>query len=267
MFALALLAWTATTHAGVLYRCERDGTMSMSTAPEPRSRCIPITVSDNASVLTGSLYRRLQNGETVYSTRYLPGSLPVSSYSSTPLPDISLPPELDDLLPLPADTAARPAYAVAHAGLGRLGRPQVRIHSDLFVSAARDNGIDDAWLRAIAHVESGFRADAVSPKGAQGIMQLMPATSVVYRVDDPFSPGQSIRAGAKYLAGLLRRFKGDRRLAAAAYNAGVGAVARYSGVPPYAETQNYVDKVDALFRLYQAALPTGNMRRKDRAAR
>lgn len=178
----------------------------------------------------------------VYSTRQLPGSVQALGYSMSPPAEVFL-------TPLP--------HEPAHSGLGTVSLPKTAVHSLLFADAANNNGIDEAWLRAIAHAESNFRSDAISPKGAAGIMQLMPATAAEYRVTDRFSPSQSIHAGAKYLAMLLRRYKGDRRLAAAAYNAGMGAVARHRGVPPYAETLTYVDKVDALYRLYMAALKAG----------
>ena len=93
-------------------------------------------------------------------------------------------------------------------------------------------------------------------------MQLLPSTSVEYHVKDPFSPAQSIPAGARYLGELLRRYKGDRRLAAAAYNAGIVAVARYGGIPPYAETLAYVEKVDTLFARYSIALHVPAKHRK-----
>ena len=136
----------------------------------------------------------------------------------------------------------------------KVGSPRTKVHADTFKAAARANKIDDAWLRAIAHAESNLQADAVSPKGAQGIMQLMPATAREYRVLDPFSATQSIQGGARFLGSLLRRYKGDRRLAAAAYNAGIGTVTRYKGIPPYAETQAYVEKVEALYGIYTTAL-------------
>ena len=88
--------------------------------------------------------------------------------------------------------------------------------------------------------------------------------SVEYHVPDPFSPQQSIQGGARYLGELLRRYGGDRRLAAAAYNAGIGAVQRYGGIPPYAETQTYVDKVEALYALYAKALADAPPRRRVR---
>jgi len=239
--ALGLLGSPATAHARTIYRCTQHGTVSLASAPEPGSKCVAQTVDDNAAKLPnlwgmngtqkGTLYEREQDGKKVYSTRNLPGSKPVLSFAVTP-----------------------PPGSYAHAGMGQIGKPRTAEHSAEFVAAAKASHVEDAWLRAIAHAESGFRADAVSNKGAQGVMQLMPATARQYRVKNPFSPADSIRGGAQLLSELLRRYKGDHQLAAAAYNAGVGAVAKYGGVPPYAETQAYVAKVDALYRLYQAAL-------------
>ncbi len=119
--------------------------------------------------------------------------------------------------------------------------------------AASDFGVDRSLLRALIHAESGFDPQALSHKGAQGLTQLMPATAAEMGVRDAFDPGQNIRGGARYLAGLLKTFKGDTRLATAAYNAGAAAVLKYGGVPPYAETRVYVDRVSLLARRYRAA--------------
>ena len=232
LIALVLLAAAPLAQARVVYRCLQHGTVSLATAPEPGSKCTAQTVDDNAAKLPnlwgvngtqkGVLYERQQDGVTVYSTRDLPGSTPVLAFTVTP-----------------------PPGAPAHPGLGHIGQARTDVHSKIFKAAARASRIEDAWLRAIAHAESDLQDDAVSPKGAQGIMQLMPKTSVQFHVKDAFSPTQAIPAGARYLGQLLRRYKGDRRLAAAAYNAGIGAVDRYEGIPPYAETLAYVEKVDA----------------------
>jgi cell wall-associated NlpC family hydrolase len=114
--------------------------------------------------------------------------------------------------------------------------------SDLFNTAGQAYGVDPRLLAAVAKQESGFRPDAVSPAGAKGLMQLMPATAQGLGVTDPFNPAQSVDGAARLLRTLLDRF-GRTDLALAAYNAGPGAVLRYDGIPPYPETQNYVRSV------------------------
>lgn len=108
---------------------------------------------------------------------------------------------------------------------------------------SRENGVDPTLVKAVALVESGFNAQARSSKGAQGLMQLMPKTAAQYGVTNLRDPYQNLSAGAKHLRGLLDRYEGNVTLALAAYNAGSGAVARYGGVPAYAETRDYVKKV------------------------
>ncbi len=119
--------------------------------------------------------------------------------------------------------------------------------------AAVANGVDEALIRAIIHAESAYQSDAVSPKGAQGLMQLMPQTAKMLQVSDPFNPAKNIDGGARYLSDLLQQFNGDITLAAAAYNAGPGAVTKYGGVPPYEETREYVRRVNILNKRYSAA--------------
>jgi len=103
--------------------------------------------------------------------------------------------------------------------------------------------LDPALLRAIIQAESNFNPTAVSPKGARGLMQLMPLTAAALHVLDPFDPGENIRAGAAEVRRLLDRFHGDMRLALAAYHAGEGRVMQYLGVPPLKSTQVYVERV------------------------
>ncbi len=243
--ALALLLLCAAIGAAdarTVYRCMRDGTVSLATVPEPGSKCVAKVVDDNAAMLpnlwgnlgvfSGTLYEwPAPDGSLVYTTRRMPGARPYLKF-----------------------TVATPPSSPAHEGLGEVGTPRLHVHAATFRKAAKVRKIDDAFLRAIAHAESGFDQDAVSPKGAQGLMQLMPDVQRDYGVRDPFDPAQSIDAAARHLRGLLARYKGDYALAAAAYNAGIGTVTRYGGIPPYAETIAYVAKVQALHARYREAM-------------
>lgn len=112
-------------------------------------------------------------------------------------------------------------------------------------------GVDRALVRAVIHAESAFQPNAISIAGAQGLMQLMPDTAVRFNVSDPFDARQNIRGGVRYLAWLLKRFNGNQRLALASYNAGEMTVDKYNGIPPYAETQTYVARVQSLTERYR----------------
>lgn len=124
---------------------------------------------------------------------------------------------------------------------------------DLIRSVAAQHGIDPSLVRAVMHAESGFNPRAVSPKGASGLMQLMPATASRFGVSDIFDPYENVRGGVAYLRFLLDLFKGDVRLAVAAYNAGEGAVQKFGGIPPYDETITYVARVMNLHGRYRAS--------------
>ncbi|WP_207914905.1 lytic transglycosylase domain-containing protein [Luteimonas arsenica] len=121
-------------------------------------------------------------------------------------------------------------------------------------AAAREFGVEEAIIRAIMHAESAYNPNALSRVGAQGLMQLMPATASRFGVTNAFDPAQNIRGGVQYLAWLLKRFNGDLTLAAAGYNAGEGAVDRHKGVPPYNETRRYVERVGVLADRYRTQL-------------
>jgi soluble lytic murein transglycosylase-like protein len=116
-------------------------------------------------------------------------------------------------------------------------------YDTLIASAAGRAGISPRLVKAVALVESNLDARAVSPKGAQGLMQLMPQTARRYGVSDPFDAWQNLQAGATHLRGLIEEFEGNLTLALAAYNAGAGAVRRHGGVPDFPETQEYVRRV------------------------
>lgn len=127
--------------------------------------------------------------------------------------------------------------------LPRLFDAEIRAASEVFE-------IDAALVRAIVHAESWFEPEAVSHAGAQGLMQLMPATQQRFGVANPFDPLDNITAGVAYLAWLLEEFGGDLDRAIAAYNAGENAVRRHDGIPPFPETREYVRRVNILFRRY-----------------
>jgi len=258
--ALLLAGAPGPAAARTVYRCVQAGTTSLATAPEPGSKCTAQTIDDNAAKLPnlwgmngtqrGTLYEREQDGKTVYSTRNLPGSTPVLQFAVTP-----------------------PPGSYAHAGLGQIGAPQVDQHAAAFVAAAKASHVEDAWLRAIAHAESGFRADAVSNKGAQGVMQLMPATAAEYGVSSKpelRDPETSIGIGQEYIADLLKMDTVGNNLfmLAAAYNAGPGNLQKWKSASrhvdddplffietmPSRETRLFIERVMANYWIYQNRL-------------
>ena len=123
-------------------------------------------------------------------------------------------------------------------------------YADTVKTMAGKYKVDAALVRAVIHAESAFNAKALSKKGAQGLMQLMPGTAKDLGVTNAFDVQQNIEGGVKYLSGLLDTFNGDIKLATAAYNAGPGAVKRYKGIPPFAETEVYVERVGILHQRY-----------------
>lgn len=129
-------------------------------------------------------------------------------------------------LPAPAATSNEPYAALIHA-------------------AATKTGLDENLIRKVIAQESNFNPRAVSPKNAEGLMQLLPETAARYSVANIFDPKQNIEAGAQYLKDLLSRYRGNVKLALAAYNAGPDVVDRYAGIPPYPETQKYVSRITA----------------------
>lgn len=124
-------------------------------------------------------------------------------------------------------------------GLGQVDLSTTADIQSYITTVAQQYGVDPSLALAVAQQESGFNPNAVSPAGAIGIFQLMPTTAAGLGVN-PSDPAQNIQGGVQYLAQMLNQFGGDTSLALAAYNAGPGAVTKYGGVPPYAETQNYV---------------------------
>ena len=140
--------------------------------------------------------------------------------------------------------AANAKIVAANAGGHQAS--QEDIDASIVMAAARHN-VDPNLVRAVVKVESNFNSNAVSRKGAMGLMQLMPTTARQLNVKNPFDPEQNVDAGVRHLKQLLENYNGDVNLTLAAYNAGAGAVARSAGVPHFAETQNYVRRITNLY--------------------
>lgn len=191
------------------------------------------------------------------------------------------PPDAPELAAQPSAKGAYKAFweeispELAQAGPGRLdsaidalaatsvSTPRLQTLQGIVNNQGRDilrstigTNVSPALVLAVISVESAGRADAVSSAGAQGLMQLMPATAERFGVQDSFQPSQNISGGVKYLDWLMGEFENDPILALAGYNAGEGAVRKHSGVPPYAETRDYVPKVLAAFQVARALCAT-----------
>lgn len=152
---------------------------------------------------------------------------------------------------MPSDHNAK--YVLVMREKRILFQPNLDINKyDHLISKAADKfKLDSALIKAIIKAESNFNHRAVSPVGAQGLMQLMPKTASFLKVDDSFHPEKNIEGGARYLSYLLKTYRGNLSLALAAYNAGEKAVAKYNyNIPPYKETQNYVRRVLSFYESY-----------------
>jgi hypothetical protein len=189
-------------------------------------------LASGARVTRGAVYKFVHDGVTNYTNVRPPGSAGAHvlfTYIETCFA-----------------CSARPGVNFATLALN------TQAFANEIATASRNYGVDESLVRAIIHAESAFNPNALSYKGAQGLMQLMPDTARRFGVGNAFSAADNISGGVQYLAFLSKRFNGDVRLIAAAYNAGEGAVDRYGGVPPYAETQLYVARVGTLAERYRS---------------
>jgi hypothetical protein len=249
--ALLYVLIPAAAHAATIYRCAGpDGKSHYVVSPgapegcepmlryaDPRPVAPPLPPSRSAPPVadgkTHAIYRQMIGG--------------IAHYSTTP--------PQDGPLATVALTYVARCYACdvgSSIDFGRIALDQSSYSAEIDHAAAKEN-LDPAWLRAVIHAESAFDANALSVKGAQGLMQLMPATAARFGASDAFVPSENIRAGASYLAWLLKRYGGDVTRATAAYNAGERAVDRYGGVPPFEETRRYVQRVAILSSRYRRA--------------
>jgi soluble lytic murein transglycosylase-like protein len=134
----------------------------------------------------------------------------------------------------------------------RMGVDYIKDYEGIIKQASQRFNVESSLIKAVIKAESDFNHRAVSQKGAQGLMQLMPGTADAMRVDNPFNPEENIFGGTRYLSLMLSRFKNDTRLALAAYNAGPEKVEDHRGVPPYAETRSFIDKVLQYYTQYRS---------------
>jgi len=187
-------------------------------------------------------------GEVIYKTEEDDGSITFTHYRDRDSLEIFIDDELENRPSSFADIDPETVYR------------NLDTYDDLILEAAASHDVSPALLKAMMLVESGFNSRAVSPRGAQGLLQLMPATARSLGVDDSFDPEQNIGGGARYLRKQIDRFGGNVDLAVAAYNAGPGNVNKYGGIPPFEETQFYVAHVTKLYDYFATERPVRGSR-------
>jgi soluble lytic murein transglycosylase-like protein len=217
-----------------------------------------------SGIARADIYRFLNSDGRIVYTDIPPADRPFEVVAKSPVPAAASPavsqpvpeaaPEsiaaapglpLGEVVPQSIPAAQRPALGETAA----FKRSRYAVHIQ---EAARVNNLDPALLHAVIRAESGYNPGAISPKGAVGLMQLMPETARRYSVRNRWDPLQNIHGGARYLSDLLRLFNNDLRLAVAAYNAGEQAVMKHGNrIPPYAETMAYVPRVLTYYRKYR----------------
>ena len=217
---------------------------------------------DNFDTANGVRIRVEPAKERKVSTRRAPKTSPTIMNADASNASQALPASADNSTPLLAPTASiSEALASVSISSGSALRGYTTGNAQVdqyLINSATNNGVDPLLLYSIMHQESSFKSRAISPKGARGLMQLMPFTAMRYGVTNIFDPRQNIEGGARYVRFLLDRFDGDINLVLAGYNAGEGAVEKYGWrIPPYSETQEYVRRISrryAVLRDPNAAL-------------
>ena len=300
VFTLALLLAGSPAFAGTLYRCDTaDGARSYVSKKMPGATCKAISYSGNASrplaappsVAVGNATAAPTVAGSPVSDKIV-ADVPASTAIQAPVPaqqPYRAPRLVQGQVYSYIKDGVRHYTSKAPKGVAGASsmrtikysfmetcyacgvRPgvnfgSVRLNTNAYsaeiAAAAKLHGVDEAIVRAIIHAESAYNPNALSRVGAQGLMQLMPATARRFGVGNAFDASQNIAGGVQYLAWLLKRFKGDLSLAAAGYNAGEGAVDKYRGVPPYSETRRYVERVGVLAERYRGALATAPLAAK-----
>jgi soluble lytic murein transglycosylase-like protein len=190
-----------------------------------------------------SVRKQMQSAVKQGGAPATPGSFFTYSWTPTPLAAVAPP---DPAAPAPASPTPTPtaaADAAVKSVTAACDPIAVPLLDPIVKKASQDHGVESALLRAVIEQESAFRPCAVSPKGAQGLMQLMPATAAEFQVTDPFDPEQSVQAGTRLLKQLLEKYKGNLSLVLSAYNAGPARVDKDGGIPDVPETQEYVRRI------------------------
>jgi soluble lytic murein transglycosylase-like protein len=209
--------------------------------PAMRQLCFALLGLGASTLACAQIYAGQEGNGTVVLSNFRSQATSVVLVEAPPEPAAPLPAAaVSTPTAMPAPVAPPPALPVRY--------------QSMIVAAAREHQVSPSLIAAVAAAESGFDARAVSPKGARGLMQLMPETARRFQVSNRFSPEQSVRGGAAYLRWLSDRFAGDLERVLAAYNAGEQAVERAGGIPPFAETQAYVPRVLRYLRHFAGLL-------------
>ena len=158
-----------------------------------------------------------------------------------------------------APTSSRYRYAgpetARHASATYYFSRRMHDYDDIIREASRSHGVHFGLIKAMIHAESNFNPAAISRAGAMGLMQIMPANLNEFGVSDPFNPRDNVMGGTRYLKSLMTKYNSDLTLSLAAYNAGPGAVDKYKTIPPYPETEKYIEKVLRLYSQYKNPRP------------